>query len=137
MSMHQCRACVVYCMDFRLHPPLANFMKEQKLDIDGTDIIRVAGAARSLVRPKDDRDRQFLLEQLQVSYKLHQARQFYLVNHEDCGAYGPENVKDSEEELAMHSKDLRAARAVVQDHFPEVEILTYFMRLDGRAELID
>ena len=135
--MAQCRACLVYCIDFRLHDSLANFLAEQKLDGDGADVIRVGGAIKSLAQPKETRDREFLLEQLNVAYELHGVRQFYLINHEDCGAYGLEDVIDSPEELATHREDLRIAKALVQDRFPDTEILTYFMRLSGTAEAVD
>ena len=135
--MAECKACLVYCMDFRLHEALTNFFAEQKLDADGADVIRVGGAIKSLAQPKETRDREFLLEQLNVAYELHGVRQFYLINHEDCGAYGLEDVIDSPEELATHQEDLRVAKALVQDRFPDTEILTYFMRLSGTAEAVD
>ena len=135
--MAQCRACLVYCIDFRFHDSLANFFTEQKLDADGADVIRVGGAIKSLAQPKETRDQEFLLEQLNVAYELHGVRQFYLINHEDCGAYGLEDVIDSPEELAIHREDLRIAKALVQDRFPDTEILTYFMRLSGTAEAVD
>ena len=137
MAEHRCRACLVYCRDFRLHESLANFFAEQKLDGDGADIIRVGGAIKSLSRPKEARDREFLLEQLNVAYALHGVRQFYLINHEDCGAYGLEDVVDSPEELATHREDLRVAKVLIQNRFPDTEILTYFMKLSGTAEVVD
>jgi carbonic anhydrase len=124
-------------MDFRLHESLANFFAEQKLDGDGADVIRVGGAIKSLAQPKEARDREFFLEQLNVAYELHGVRQFYLINHEDCGAYGLEDVIDSPEELATHREDLRVAKALIQDRFPDTEILTYFMRLSGTAEVVE
>ncbi len=134
---HSCRACLLYCIDFRFHAPLELFLHDQGLDKDGCDIVQVAGAARNLAHFGEGAGGRFLLEQLQISQRLHGVRQFYLVNHEDCGAYGLENVVDSEEELATHRKDLRSARGVLEEHFPVAEILTYFMRLDGTAERID
>jgi carbonic anhydrase len=136
MAAHGCRACIIFCMDFRLNGALTAFLSEQKLDKDGADIIRVAGAAKSLARPGDPRDRDFLMDQLVTSARLHGTRQFYLINHEDCGAYGQEQVVDSDAELAMHSRDLRTSRALLQERFPTSEVFTYFMRLDGRAEPI-
>ena len=136
MAAHHCRACIIFCMDFRLNGALTAFLSIQELDEDGADIIRVAGAAKNLARPNDPRDRDFLLEQLATSARLHGTRQFYLVNHEDCGAYGLEQVPDSDTELTLHSRDLRAGRALLQERFPTIEVLTYFMMLDGRAEPI-
>jgi carbonic anhydrase len=137
MSSHRCKACLIFCMDFRLNEHLAAFLAQQELDRDGADIIRVAGAAKNLARPHEERDRHFLIEQLQTSHELHGVRQFYIINHEDCGAYGPENITDSEEELTVHGKDLRSARTLLQERFPSSEVLTYFMWLNGRADRID
>ena len=136
MRVHQCKACLVYCMDFRLHDLLAKFLAEQELVEAGADIIRVAGAIKSIAQPQQSRDRDFLLEMLRVSYDLHGVRKFYLINHEDCGAYGLEDVPDSEEELATHRKDLKSARALVESLYPDVEVLTYFMWLSGKADLV-
>ena len=110
---------------------------DRGLDKDGTDVVRVAGAARGLARLGEGLGGRFLLEQLQISRKLHEVQQMILVNHEDCGAYGLEEEVDSDEEIATHREDLRAARAVLEKHFPDVEVLTYFMRLNGSAEKID
>lgn len=136
MVAHHCRACIVFCMDFRLNGALTAFLSEHKLDKDGADVIRVAGAAKSLARPNDPRDRDFLMQQVAASGRLHNTRQVYLINHEDCGAYGEEKVPDSDAELAVHGRDLRAGRALLQERFPAIEVLTYFMRLEGRAEPI-
>jgi len=137
MAAHKCKACLVYCMDFRLHQSLADFFAEQHLDVAGADIIRVAGSVKSLAQPKEVRDREFLLEMLNVAYDLHGARQFYLINHEDCGAYGLENVVDSEEELDTHRTDLRAAKTLVKESYPDVEVFTCFMWLNGTAEFVE
>ena len=133
----KCKACVVYCIDFGFHEPLREFILDRGLDKEGTDVVRVAGAARGLARLGEGLGGRFLLEQLQISHRLHEVRQMILVNHEDCGAYGLEEEVDSGEELATHKEDLRAARAVLEKHFPDVEVLTYFMRLKGTAEKID
>jgi carbonic anhydrase len=137
MGAHRCNACLVYCMDFRLHDLLDKFLAEQKLVEAGADIIRVAGAIKSIAQPKQSSDRDFLLEMLSVSYDLHGVRRFYLINHEDCGAYGLEDVPDSEEELAIHRDHLRSARDLLKSLYPDVDVLSYFMWLSGKAELIE
>lgn len=134
---HTCRACLLFCMDFRFRRQLDAFLSAQGLDADGVDVIRVAGVAKNLARPLDTRDRFWLLEQIGISRDLHQARQVYIVNHEDCGAYGPEAITDEEEELEIHRKDLLAARDLVRERFVDMEVLPYFIYLDGRAELIE
>lgn len=137
MAIHTCRATVLCCMDFRLHEALAAFLKAQGLDEDRADVIRVAGAAKTLVRPADPRDREFLLEQIRSSRDLHWAKQIYLVNHEDCGVYGPEDIPDDEEEIAIHRADLAAAEQLLLEQLPGVEVVRCFIWLDGRTEVLD
>jgi hypothetical protein len=134
---HACRACLLFCMDFRFRRQLDAFLSAQGLDADGVDVIRAAGGAKNLARPLDMRDRYWLLEQIGISRDLHHARQVYIMNHEDCGAYGPEAFADDAEELDIHRKDLLAARDLVRERFVGMEVLPYFMGLDGRAEPIE
>lgn len=133
---HQCRAALLFCMDFRFHDQLAAFIAAEGLDQDGVDVIRVAGAAKNLARPGRDRDREFVLEQVKTSRRIHQVRQIYLVNHEDCGAYGPEDIPDTAEELAIHRKDLLAAAGMLKGLFGELEILPYYMWLSGQTDRV-
>lgn len=133
----KCRACVVFCIDFRLHDHLNRFVAEHGLDEDGTDILRVAGAALNLARPKDSWARDFVTGQLEASRRLHEIREIHLVNHEDCGAYGLNNAKGGREELATHVKDMQQARAFLRGCFPDTKIHTYFLRLDGRFEKVE
>jgi carbonic anhydrase len=124
-------------MDFRLHGGLNGFLAREGLEREGADIIRIAGAAKALVRPAHERDRDFLVNMLRVSYDLHGVRQVYLINHEDCGAYGPEDIPDSAEELAVHRKDLRAARDLLCELYPDVNVGLRFLWLDGRVDTVE
>jgi carbonic anhydrase len=131
-----CRACVVACIDFRLDKPLRRFLVFRGLDKDGADVVRVAGVSLSLAKPQKEWQREFVLGQLKASHALHQIKEIYLVNHEDCGAYGLECVPDSEEERARHWEDLKAAKELVERKIPGVDVLTYFLHIDGRAEQV-
>jgi hypothetical protein len=124
-------------MDFRFHKILEEFLEQEGLDADRADVIRLPGAAKILARPAHERDRESLYEALQVSYDLHHARQFYLINHEDCGAYGPEMEADDAEELEVHRQDLRAARDLCKGRFPDVEVFPCFAWLDGRVDRVE
>ena len=137
MDEHFCRACVVHCMDFRFHDHLAALMKQEGLDENRADVIRVAGAAKNLARPEDPRDREWLIEMFQLSYDLHHARQFYLVNHEDCGAYGLEVITDDDQEIEVHRGDLKRAQTELTERFSDVEVICYFVWRDGQIERVD
>lgn len=132
-----CRACVVACIDFRLEKALRRFLVVRGLDKDGADVVRVAGVSLSLAQPQGAWQRDFVLGQLIASHALHQIREIYLVNHEDCGAYGLECIPDSEEERERHWRDLKDAKKLVERKIPDVEVLTYFLHIDGRAEHVE
>lgn len=137
MGERTCRACVVACIDFRLDKPLRRFLVIRGLDKDGADVVRIAGVSLSLARPRQAWQRDFVLGQLKTSHSLHQIREIYLVNHEDCGAYGLQCVPDSEEERERHWRDLKVAKELVKRNIPGVEVLMYFLHLDGRAEQVN
>lgn len=133
---HRCGTAILFCMDFRLRQHLQQFISDHGLQAEGTDIIRVAGATKNLARPRHERDRWFVLDQLWTAYRLHHARRFCLINHEDCGAYGPEDVPDTAQELDVHRRDLLASRDLLRLEFKDADIEAYFMWLDGRADKV-
>ncbi len=135
MSTHHCRACLMFCIDYRFNDHLSAFLKEQRLIEDGVDVVRLAGSIRDLVRG-DEAAQEMLLKQLTISHKLHDISEIHLINHEDCGAYGPENICDCDAELALHRQDLQAAKEKVQAQIPALKIACHFMRLDGSVETI-
>jgi hypothetical protein len=129
----QCRACVVFCMDYRFHGQFQSFLAAEGLLEDGADIVRVAGVAKNLAESASDVARAFVLDQLHASKRLHGIQQIYLLNHEDCGAYGEELVPDEKEEFDLHRRDLQQARTLLEREFPDTEILTYIMYMNGEA----
>jgi len=140
---HTCQACIVTCMDFRLHrradrrDALGQFVDSLGVDCD---IIARAGAVQDIVRPAPEGENT-LLRDLGISVALHQIKTIYLVNHENCGAYGGHNLPDAEAECAMHHDDLAAACVIVGEMFPGVTVTPVLARLvegsddDYRIEL--
>lgn len=86
-NKHICQAIVVSCMDFRLR---SHLRKWTAANINGGfDRVAIAGGVRNLP---------FLVDQIELSYKLHQIGEAYLINHEDCGAYGAEGTFEKNKE---------------------------------------
>lgn len=50
--------------------------------------IRVAGGAKCLATPDPESERDFVLEQIPKSIRLHGTDRVVLMVHSDCGAYG-------------------------------------------------
>lgn len=131
-----CRACVIFCIDFRLHGHLSGFLALHGLDREGADVVRVAGAAKNAARPQQSYARDFIVDQLEGSRRLHDVREIYLVNHEDCGAYGLGKGVDAAAELMIHKRDLQHARTFLRGRFPDARIFAFYLRLDGSVEPI-
>ncbi len=135
--MHTCEAAVITCEDFRLHQRkdgrnyIAEFIKTLGVDCD---LITRAGSIQDLVRPKSDDYCECELRDLSVSAKLHSAKTLYLVNHEDCGAYGGMSFRSREEELEQHKNDMLAAKDKINAEYPDLDVRLYFAELESGAD---
>lgn len=118
---HTCDALLLTCMDFRLHPQLAEMLRrDYNISFDQ---FTAAGAIKNSVSPEKKEDADFVLRQIEKSIKLHQIKKIILVNHTDCGAYGGSKAFESPTiELARHKEDLNKASKIVRENFPQLEI---------------
>ena len=76
----------------------------------------VAGGVKNLA---------FILDQIELSVKLHGICEVYLINHEDCGAYGAEGT------FEKHKKDLLFAKRIIGEKYPKLKIFPLYLKLDG------
>lgn len=116
----KCRAIVVSCIDFRFQKFLREF-EDKEIGEDGYDFMGFAGGVKNI---------DLVLEEVEISKRLHDIREVYLVNHEECGAYG----KDSN--LVTHKRDLLNAKNKIKEKFPDLFVFTYYLRLNGEFEEI-
>ena len=100
---HICSNALVRCMDFRLGSAINEYMKNFEL-INDTDIISVAGAAKSIAQEENG----FAEGQIDLSKKLHSIKKVILMNHTDCGGYGGRAAFESDEaEISKDEEDLK------------------------------
>ena len=98
------------------------------------DPIKVAGGAKSLALPEVKTDREFVLEQIRKSMRLHDTKRVILIVHSDCGAYGGlagafgGNV---EAEAARHQRELALAAANLAEAIPGLDIQVFFVDFEG------
>lgn len=134
---YQCDAAIVWCFDNRFDLGFRKFLK--RCGITNSDPIKIAGGAKSLASPELESDRQFVLDQIRQSMRLHGTGRVILMLHSDCGAYGglPAFGGDPRAEAAHHHDELRAAAESLRKAIPEVQISGYFMDFEGvwEAEL--
>lgn len=120
MPEHTCDVVVVHCIDFRLQQYLNDWFAKRFVS-KGYDRVAVAGGIKNI---------DFVLSQIEVSYRLHKVKKAVLINHEDCGAYGADGTYE------RHKADLAEAQRKVLKSFPSLQVEKYYLHLDGNFELI-
>ncbi len=121
---YKCEAAVVWCFDNRFELVLRKLLK--RLEIGYFDPIRIAGGTKYLAlpdgsaTPETERDRQFVLEQIRISIRLHETKTVILMLHSDCGAYGglAAFANDAAQETQHHSQELQRAAAYLLSQIP-------------------
>lgn len=140
-------ACVVWCFDDRFYKLLKAFGKQEGWQ--HIDLVKVAGGAKALASAASpdasgaSPERDFLLNQIKTSIRLHGTKRVVLMTHRDCGAYGgSKNFADArvgvageDAEFAAHEAQLKAAREFVASELASsgtnIPVDAYFADFDG------
>jgi hypothetical protein len=131
-EQYQCDAAVVWCFDNRFHLGFTKFLK--RLGVMNSDPIKIAGGAKALASPARDSDREFVLEQLRTSIRLHGTKLVILMVHSDCGAYGGLDGGfggDAPAEARHHELELQRAADYLCGQLPDVDVQAYFADFEG------
>lgn len=112
---HNAESIIITCIDFRLQEYINNWIS-QNFAPKTFDRVAWAGGVKNL---------DLILTQIEIAKSLHGIHRVILINHEDCGAYGEEGTKEK------HSEDLATAKAKILSQFPDLEVDTYYLKLDG------
>jgi carbonic anhydrase len=124
-------AAVVCCFDQRIRRLVGEFLREK--EILRPDMIVIAGGALTLAAPRTEFDRDFVLEQIRLAVRLHQAKRALLMSHSDCATYGGLAAfnQDQNTEATHHVQQLRRAAAVVRAMFPDLLVQLCFVTFNG------
>jgi hypothetical protein len=124
---HHCQAVVLACIDFRFWKETMNFI-EDFLGIESYDFPKLPGSAKAINESKDG---DISMMCVGVPCDLHGVEKIVIVNHSDCGAYGGLKKFDGnqDEERIFHHQELRKAKGVISEKYPEKEILLVFAKL--------
>jgi len=117
---HTCDAFVASCIDFRFQKYIRNWLDKNLAD-KTFDYVGFAGCVK---------DMDTIMKQIDISVRLHSITEVYLMNHEECGAYGAEST------LERHAADLQKAKKTVLAKYPDLRVHTYYLHLDGQFEEI-
>ena len=124
-------AAVLTCFDQRIRLATYKFLKHQ--GIVRPDMIVVAGGAKTLASPRNDFERDFILEQVRMSIRLHQTPRLYLMSHSDCATYGGLAAYggDRSREAAHHQLELRHGAELLRTEFPGLKVERFFVNFEG------
>ncbi len=113
---HEADALLLTCMDFRFFVKIAEMMKGIKYDH-----VILAGAALGAVVPgKDDWHRTFF-DHLKLAEELHHIKRVIVLEHRECGAYGPRGFgllpdnPDRETEKLVHEEQVATLKVKIPD----------------------
>jgi hypothetical protein len=134
---YQCDAAIVWCFDNRFDLGFRKYLK--RAGIVYTDPIKVAGGAKCLASPEHESEREFVLDQIRTSIRLHRTKRVILMVHSDCGAYGGLGAfkNDAAAEAEHLRLELHRAAGNLRAAIPSVAVEGYFVNFEGvwKAEL--
>ena len=120
MENHKAEAIIVTCIDFRFHEYIDKWIS-QNFAPKTFDRVALAAGEKNLGT---------VMEQIEIAHRLHHINKVVLINHEDCGAYGEAGTPEK------HAEDLKNASSQIKAKYPDLEIETYYLHLDGTFEPI-
>ncbi|MEK7495442.1 MAG: carbonic anhydrase [Patescibacteria group bacterium] len=120
MSAHTCDGFVVACIDFRFQKYLKDWLGKN-FQNKTYDYVGFAGSTKSL---------DIIMNQLDISVRLHHVSQVVLIHHEECDAYGVESTHD------RHAADLNKAKKTILEKYPNLKVDLFYLHLDGEFEEI-
>lgn len=124
-------AAVVWCYDHRFSVVFTKLLK--RMGIKNADPIRVAGGAKLLASPANPQDREFVLDQIRTSMRLHDTDTVILMVHSDCGAYGGLAAFDNnpEREAENHRLEMHKAADALKAELPDINVRAFFVDFEG------
>ncbi len=128
-------ACVVWCFDDRFYKLLKAFGKQE--GFAHIDLVKLAGGAKALAGEASP-DRDFVLNQIKTSVRLHGTNHVVLMLHRDCGAFGgSKSFADADAEKVELSKQLSAARDFIKKELPNILVIdAVFADFDGLYKIV-
>lgn len=128
---YHCDAAILWCFDNRFELGFRKFLK--RIGVVNSDPIKIAGGAKCMASPEHESDREFVLDQIRKSMRLHGTRRVILMVHSDCGAYGGLEAfgEDHGAEAVHHERELQRAAANLREVIPGIEVQGYFVDFEG------
>lgn len=125
------QAAAIYCSDGRFGEQIDDFLHQQ-LQLPRYDRVAVPGGPACLAcHSSAYRHEEGVMEFLKFLIKVHQLSRIVLIAHQNCAFYLDYLKVHSIDLLERQREDLTKAAHRVREIGADVEIETYFARLDG------
>lgn len=115
---HDCNAVVFTCIDFRLHPAVGLFLKRTYKSFD---LVSIAGSVK---KPR------LMMEQIEISSRLHHVKKVVLTMHMDCGAWGGSKAFQNDFAQTVHHKRVLERVGTLLYKKTSLPIHLYLIRLN-------
>ncbi|GEM_PF-428587 len=138
-------ALLLTCMDYRLTDDVADYMQHERHMDKKYDHVILAGASLGANTAKYPAWGTTFWEHLATAIKLHSIHKVMIMDHRNCGAYKllldkdfPEDASPAQlkEETRVHKEQLDLLAKAVHAKYPDLEVETLLMGLDGHVEEI-
>jgi len=138
-------ALLLSCMDYRLTDEIADYMQNHLHMKKKYDYVILAGASLGVNNTKYPNWGKTFWEHLDTAIALHSIHEVIIIDHRNCGAYKlllgkdfPAEANDAQlkEETAVHKQQLDTLAKAIHEKYPNLEVATLLMSLDGGVEEI-
>ncbi len=118
-------------MDFRFHKQISDLISYA--GYRDFDLMALPGASKSVV---GETSRQTVMDALRLVIEAHGVKRVIIVDHVDCRAYGgSEAFTSAEAEEQAHHDALEQAAALIQESFPQLEVVRVYADWDRVKQL--
>jgi carbonic anhydrase len=120
-DLRKAKVLLLTCMDFRFFELIAEVMKDAGLAGRYDHVVLAGAALGSVVRGKKHWHKTFF-DHLELAEKLHNIKAVIVLEHRDCGAYGPKGFgllpdkPTREEERRVHFEQVAKLRKKIPPH---------------------
>ncbi|MFA7209529.1 MAG: carbonic anhydrase [Parcubacteria group bacterium] len=119
-----CPTTVIQCLDYRFRPATRICIREA-FKIKYFNVIGLPGSVKSFLA-----ESRTAWKSMQVAYEKYGCREFVLVQHADCGAYGGLSAfVDAYEEECFQREELKRMRTKILDKYPDVGVMMIYVRV--------
>ena len=126
---HEADILLLTCMDFRFLLTIAEKMKGKKYDH-----VVLAGAALGVVQDKEPYWGKTFFDHLGLAIELHKIHTVIVMEHRDCGAYGPPPgfgllppKPDPDEERRVHCEKVEKLRGLIEKYDDSLKFRSFLL----------